>query len=454
MSKGNYQKKKKNKLRVSEPKHQKPIISTPAPVVVLKSPTKQPKFKYSHTLTKIFLTVLLSITLLTIGCSRSNSFGIPYTPVKAIVSQYTINDLKISLDPSLDSQYNLVYRCIGENGYSDLISDPNNQSDLVKNIRSVQIYILPNSSFVDSKLDFKALYEHLNNLDLNSSLTSQNVLVDILSSPINLGTINFSFDLDGKSEVGSCVITNAGVRSITQLYLGIQDNEYRFNYRTELSNYGWLGWSDNYQLAGGYPHNYKLQTIQIVLRKPQQKTLTNDKPSYLEQPLYLKPVYYSQKDYRWGGKVYGYNSMSMAGCGPTSIAMCLSSILNENIYPDDVASWLYRNTNEYERISYGCSCKGVYLAANHYGVSADGIDSLDALREALSAGKLITGGVNFIGIYGFDTHMITFYGNNDGYTTVYDPVYGIYTESIRYLWNNRSRNYYDRRGGYVFYALY
>lgn len=453
MSRGNYKRRRKKEPRVNQLKSTLPITSKPS-VEVLTSPNIKPKYKYFHSLTKLGLSLLLLVIMLTIGCSRSNSFAIPYTPVKANVSQYTINDLKISLDSTLDSQYNLVYRCIGENGYSRLITDPTNQSDKVKNIRSIQIYILPNSSFSINSLDFKQLYARLKQLDLNSSLTSQNVLVDVLSSPINLGTINFSFDLNGHSQDGSLVITSAGVHNITQLYLGINDNDYRFNYRTELSNYGWLGWSDNYQLAGGYPHNYKLNTIQIVLRKAEQKPLTNDKPSYLEQPLYLKPVYYSQKDYRWGGKVYGRNSMSMAGCGPTSIAMCLTSILNENIYPDEVASWLYRNTNEYERISYGCSCKGIYLAANHYGVNADGIDSLDALREALSDGKLITGGVNFIGIYGFDTHMVTFYGNNNGYTTVYDPVYGIYTESIRYLWNNRSRNYYDRRGGYVFYALY
>lgn len=454
MSRGNYQKKKKYKPKIYDRKPSQPIISKPLTVEVLSSPVKRKKSKLLPSLTKISLTFLLLCILLTIGCSRSNSFPVPYTPVKAISSQYTINDLKISLDSSLDSQYNLVYRCIGENGYSELITDPDNQSDSVKNIRNVQIYILPNSSFSFNRLDFKDLYEHLQQLDLNSCLSSQNVLVDVLSGPISLGTINFSFDLNDQPEDGSLVITSAGVRDITQLYLGITDNEYRFNYRTELSNYGWLGWSDNYQLSGGYPHNYKLNTIQVVLRKAEQKTLTNDKPSYLEQPLYLKPVYYSQKDYRWCGKVYGHNSISMAGCGPTAIAMCLSSILNQDIYPDDIASWLYRNTNEYERVSYGCSCEGIYLAASHYGVSADGIGSLDELREALSDGKLVVGGIYFIGIYGLDTHMITFFGNNDGYTTVYDPTYGIYTESIRYIWNNRSRNNYDRRGGYVFYALY
>ena len=112
MSRGNYKRRRKKEPRVNQLKSTLPITSKPS-VEVLTSPNKKPKLKYFHSLTKLGLSLLLLVIMLTIGCSRSNSFAIPYTPVKANVSQYTINDLKISLDSTLDSQYNLVYRCIG-----------------------------------------------------------------------------------------------------------------------------------------------------------------------------------------------------------------------------------------------------------------------------------------------------------------------------------------------------
>ncbi len=63
-------------------------------------------------------------------------------------------------------------------------------------------------------------------------------------------------------------------------------------------------------------------------------------------------VYYNQGDAKWGDVVYGerYKSdgtgdkIATHGCGPTALAMVVSSILRKNITPDEVAAWAYESS--------------------------------------------------------------------------------------------------------------
>ena len=61
-------------------------------------------------------------------------------------------------------------------------------------------------------------------------------------------------------------------------------------------------------------------------------------------------VYYNQADSRWKDKLYGKTStIGLSGCGPTSLAMVVSSLTNKKINPVEMSNWAFAN---------GYSCEG------------------------------------------------------------------------------------------------
>lgn len=55
-------------------------------------------------------------------------------------------------------------------------------------------------------------------------------------------------------------------------------------------------------------------------------------------------VYYSQTDERWSNEIYGAdNTIGTYGCGPTTLAMVLSSFTDKKVTPLDAAKWAYDN---------------------------------------------------------------------------------------------------------------
>jgi hypothetical protein len=369
-------------------------------------------------------------------------------------NQQIIAFKKFKLDLPGQSVY---YRALDVKGYwtewfagGDYLSTRNDQDIRLIEVESEKVLFQQRNR----KTVFDDDYQLTKKLPDLSNQQAGLIIVWPSEYPLN-ATGYYHLSNDDTSFTGSIVSYLTGAYSIDQVYLTIDDDTtHDLYYRSKLTNNGFLGWTTENNIAGGAPYINRIQLLQLAFRYHQESPLYLLSQAYLEKPVYYKPVYYSQKDYRWSSQLYGGYSMSMTGCGPTAIAMCLSGILNEDIYPGEVASWLYYNTWEFQRLIYGCSCKGVYLAAKHYGVHADGLDSLSKIKTALAEGKLVIGVVNFVGIYGYGTHMIALYGNNDEYAKVYDPLDGIYSIPIDYLWNNKSTDPFDARGGYLFYALY
>ena len=60
-------------------------------------------------------------------------------------------------------------------------------------------------------------------------------------------------------------------------------------------------------------------------------------------------VYFNQMDERYAGKPYGTDQVGRAGCGPTAMAIVVSSLTNNPIDPAQMAEWAYQN---------GYWCKG------------------------------------------------------------------------------------------------
>lgn len=100
-------------------------------------------------------------------------------------------------------------------------------------------------------------------------------------------------------------------------------------------------------------------------------------------------VYFSQYDPRWGSKMYGLtNTIAGAGCGPTSLAICVSTLTNKTVLPPEICDWSVRT-------GHRCEGSGSYHSlipdgAAHYGVPCRGIgQSKTELVRALQDGKLV-----------------------------------------------------------------
>jgi len=181
----------------------------------------------------------------------------------------------------------------------------------------------------------------------------------------------------------------------------------------------------------------------------------------VKQKVQYTPVYYSQRDSRWAYKSYAIQGCSIGsnGCRPTNIAMAFSGILGTAVYPDEVADWLYYNTDQWCTRVKGGSGLAAPMAAEHWGVECKGLSNPDEIRQALKDGCIILGDVGrgtFVA--GSGSHALTLFGYNeaDDTTMVYDSystnLNGRYT--ISSLWNQRSTDPDDANGGYLFYAFY
>ena len=101
-------------------------------------------------------------------------------------------------------------------------------------------------------------------------------------------------------------------------------------------------------------------------------------------------VYYNQKDVRWGNLPYGTSdTIAQSGCGPTSLAMVVSSLTDTLIDPNQMSQWAYENG--YCIPNGGSYHSLIYEGAEHYGlkVNAVGVSDAQEIVDALSAGKLV-----------------------------------------------------------------
>lgn len=100
-------------------------------------------------------------------------------------------------------------------------------------------------------------------------------------------------------------------------------------------------------------------------------------------------VYFSQYDSRWGSQMYGKtNTIAGAGCGPSSLAICISTLTNKTVTPPEVCAWSVKT-------GHRCEGSGSYHSlipdgAAHWGVPCRGIgQSKKLLVQALQDGKLV-----------------------------------------------------------------
>lgn len=134
-------------------------------------------------------------------------------------------------------------------------------------------------------------------------------------------------------------------------------------------------------------------------------------------------VYYNQADSRWKDILYGKSdTIGAAGCGPTSLAIVVSTLTGQKINPVEMSQWAYEN-------GYCAEGAGSYHSlipegAKHFGLKVEGADANDAEKivNALLEGKLI---IAIMGKGHFTTsgHFLVMRGiTSEGKILVADPI--------------------------------
>ena len=132
-------------------------------------------------------------------------------------------------------------------------------------------------------------------------------------------------------------------------------------------------------------------------------------------------LYFHQKDELWAEAPYGRDQVGRFGCGPTAMAMVVSTLTGERITPAEMAQWA-------SGAGYAAPGSGSYLSlvqgtAKHFGLNCTPLSPLtvDAVEDALATGGIL---VALVGPGHFTTggHFILLHGTTlTGELLVADP---------------------------------
>ena len=131
-------------------------------------------------------------------------------------------------------------------------------------------------------------------------------------------------------------------------------------------------------------------------------------------------VYFNQLDERYAPQPYGTDHVGGYGCGPTCMAMVVSSLTEGYMEPTEMAQWAYGN-------GYWCKGSGSYHAlipgaAANWGLPVSGCAASEPQRilDALAEGKLVVA-IMSEGHFTKGGHFIVLRGVKDGKIMVADP---------------------------------
>lgn len=131
-------------------------------------------------------------------------------------------------------------------------------------------------------------------------------------------------------------------------------------------------------------------------------------------------VYYNQLDERYADKPYGTDHIGGYGCGPTAMAIVVSTMTDDMVDPVEMAEWSYQN-------GYWCKGSGSYHAliteaAKEWKLPVFGCSASEPQRilDALSEGKLVVA-IMSKGHFTSSGHFIVLRGVREGKILVADP---------------------------------
>lgn len=131
-------------------------------------------------------------------------------------------------------------------------------------------------------------------------------------------------------------------------------------------------------------------------------------------------VYYNQLDDRYANQPYGTDNIGGYACGPTAMAIVVSSLTEDRVDPVEMSQWAYEH-------GYWCSKSGSYHtlipgAAQAWNLPVEGCTASEPQRivDALSQGKLVVA-LMTKGHFTSSGHFIVLRGVRDGKILVADP---------------------------------
>ena len=132
-------------------------------------------------------------------------------------------------------------------------------------------------------------------------------------------------------------------------------------------------------------------------------------------------IYYSQEDAKWANEYYGNNDdMSTYGCGPSVLAMLVSSLTENKVTPMDMAKWAY--DNGYYSDGSGSIHSIIPEGAKSFGLKVTNLEKSNRyeILDYLGEGKTIVGLMGK-GYFTQGGHFIILRGiNNQGQILIAD----------------------------------
>lgn len=128
-------------------------------------------------------------------------------------------------------------------------------------------------------------------------------------------------------------------------------------------------------------------------------------------------VYYNQGDSPWGNHRFrgpnGTNKIRTAGCGPTSMAICISTITGKKVTPIQTCDWAAKQGHYHQGAGWDHSTPAAI--AKHWNLKCQGLGyNKSNLKKALKQGKMIVA-IMAPGHFTKGGHYIVLYGlSKDG----------------------------------------
>ncbi|MDR1551023.1 MAG: transglycosylase SLT domain-containing protein [Hungatella sp.] len=133
-------------------------------------------------------------------------------------------------------------------------------------------------------------------------------------------------------------------------------------------------------------------------------------------------VYYNQGEEPWANMAFGSSTIKSAGCGPTAMAIVISTLTKETVTPEMTADYAIKQ-GEYVA-GQGTSHSFPANAARHWGLTVKrvGKDRMSEVVQSLKQGKLVVVICAPNTISGNSGHYIVLTGvDAQGYITIADP---------------------------------
>ena len=133
-------------------------------------------------------------------------------------------------------------------------------------------------------------------------------------------------------------------------------------------------------------------------------------------------VYFNQLEEPWKRMPYGTSTIGAAGCGPTSLAIVISTLTGQTVTPQTTCAFSIQN-GEYVS-GVGTAHSFPTNAAKHWGLTCErvGKDRMDYVVQSLKEGKMVVEICEAYTITGGSSgHFIVLTGvTRDGYITIAD----------------------------------